>query len=75
MTLLKAATNRVQRTIHASLDAAGTAVNWSETGPDDAGAWTGTIACDVSGGNMRLLITAPSTGWTAYVSRLYHDAA
>lgn len=60
---------RVSLTFVANLDAAGTGADYSESGVDDNGDWTGTSLVDVSSSTFRLRITAPSTNWTAYAIR------
>lgn len=65
---------RHQAIVWARLDAAGTDVDYSENGPDDNGDWTGTITCDLSSGNIRLLVAGTETDWTAYSVRSFMKA-
>ena len=65
---------KYQCTIRANIDTAGTAVDYCEFGQDDQGDWTGTITCDLSSGNIRLLVAGTQTDWTAYAVRSFMKA-
>lgn len=81
VTLAKSDGTRERWTVEASHDgtsgADATAATWSVygLGPDGGN----TLAVDVNGTGasqiIRLRVTANGTGWTAYVTRLYHKAA